>query len=189
MRSFDESMWFEVVPPLTRRLFDTLGKWGYGQPVYVPVIPAEGASLIKCFWNVQDVIEEAGGSMVCGRSVWQGPCNWWLSLEAHAIWQRPDGSLIDVTPTGFDVSSVAFIPGDWDFDGHVKPTDYIVTSKLRIVQEFIAVSRAHLSVQNQAHTLAREHKWKVVQKRRGKAFARIVDYLDSEGLEYEMMKA
>lgn len=49
-----------------------------------------------CYWNVDRLVRNFGGSMVTG---WQHV--WWPGRLAiamhHAIWQKPDGSLVDVT--------------------------------------------------------------------------------------------
>src|SRR5690348_7368162 len=49
-----------------------------------------------CYWNVDRLVRNFGGSMVVG---WQHA--WWPGRLAvsmhHAIWKKPDGSLIDVT--------------------------------------------------------------------------------------------
>jgi hypothetical protein len=49
-----------------------------------------------CYWNVDRLVRNFGGSMVIG---WQHV--WWPGRLAismhHAIWRKPDGSLIDVT--------------------------------------------------------------------------------------------
>ena len=49
-----------------------------------------------CYWNVDGLVRNFGGSMVVG---WQHI--WWPGRLAvsthHAIWRKPDGSLLDVT--------------------------------------------------------------------------------------------
>jgi len=49
-----------------------------------------------CYWNVDRLVRNFGGSMVVG---WQHI--WWPDRLAvsthHAIWRKPDGSLLDVT--------------------------------------------------------------------------------------------
>jgi len=49
-----------------------------------------------CYWNVDRLVRDFGGDMVVG---WQHL--WWPGRLAvsthHAIWRKPDGSLLDVT--------------------------------------------------------------------------------------------
>jgi len=49
-----------------------------------------------CYWNVDRLVRDHGGSMVLG---WQHL--WWPDRLAismhHAIWKKPDGTLVDVT--------------------------------------------------------------------------------------------
>ena len=86
-----------------------------------------------CYWNVAGVIRQHGGSMVLG---WQ--CIWWpdrlLVAVHHAIWRKPNGTLIDITQKDYgDASSqIAFCP-----DGSIPvdllwpmfvPNKYIVLS-------------------------------------------------------------
>lgn len=52
----------------------------------------------NCYWNVNAMVEDHGGSAVYGWDVmiWSKSH---ISAMHHAVWRRPDGSLVDVTDT------------------------------------------------------------------------------------------
>ena len=68
-------------------------------PVYVPVEAAGWSLMNECFPNVQRMVLEHGGQQVNGWAVWQW-ANIAVTLEAHAVWESPEGELVDITPHG-----------------------------------------------------------------------------------------
>jgi hypothetical protein len=64
----------------------------------------------RSYWNVAELLPQHGGSLVMGwrLEIWR-----WLMIRAshHAIWRRPDGLEIDVTPA----PHLAFQPDDITF--------------------------------------------------------------------------
>ncbi|MFG0496894.1 hypothetical protein ACF8MH_06100 [Pseudomonas sp. YQ_13] len=52
----------------------------------------------NCYWNVDAVVEEFGGTAVYGWDVSVWPKSHIVAMH-HAVWQRPDGILEDVTDT------------------------------------------------------------------------------------------
>jgi hypothetical protein len=67
------------------------------QPVFVPVQPMEHAAADDCFQNVATAVEMHGGQTVFGWAIWIWP-SVWVKAEHHAVWQRADQTLVDMTP-------------------------------------------------------------------------------------------
>lgn len=64
--------------------------------VRIPVRPRSDAVPDDCFGNVARQVNEFAGEIVHGWCIWEWPCTM-LEAEFHAVWQSPDGSLVDVT--------------------------------------------------------------------------------------------
>ena len=79
------------------------------QPLYVPVEPAPGARVAYCFDNSVKRAEQLGGEAVYGWAIWHWP-NVWFEAEHHAVWRRPSGELLDVTPQAGSPERILFVP-------------------------------------------------------------------------------
>lgn len=75
----------------------------------VPVNPHPSSLLGECFDNVAAAVQRAGGSIIYGWLFWEWP-EVLLEAEFHAIWRRPDGSLLDVTPQADGEAEILFLP-------------------------------------------------------------------------------
>ncbi len=78
-------------------------------PEYVDVAVEDGAKFCLCALNVMRQVCRAGGRVVYGWLLWEVP-DMHVGSVFHAVWERPDGVLIDITPTEYDVSRVLFLP-------------------------------------------------------------------------------
>lgn len=65
-------------------------------PVIVKVEPVAQAGFDNCYFNVAKQVESAGGTIRYGWSLHQ--TTMLCEAEHHAVWERQDGTLIDVTP-------------------------------------------------------------------------------------------
>jgi len=77
-------------------------------PVYVPVKAAGWSMMNECFPNVQRMVREQGGQQVNGWAVWQW-ANIAVTLEAHAVWESPEGKLVDITPHDCSEKEILFL--------------------------------------------------------------------------------
>lgn len=77
-------------------------------PEYIDVCPAPLALPNECFNNVRRIIKQYGGSMCLGWAIWQRG-NMLLDAEAHAIWNAPNGELIDITPHSYNEKRILFL--------------------------------------------------------------------------------
>lgn len=78
-------------------------------PCYVPVHPAAHGKVAYCFDNSFAQAELKGGEAAYGWAIWHWPGRW-FEAEHHAVWRRPDGALIDVTPQAGDPERILFLP-------------------------------------------------------------------------------
>ncbi len=78
-------------------------------PLYVPVRPAPHGKVAYCFDNSVAQAREHGGSAAYGWAIWRWPGRW-FEAEHHAVWRRPDGSLLDVTPQLGEPERILFLP-------------------------------------------------------------------------------
>jgi hypothetical protein len=79
------------------------------EPLFVKVIPGEGCLPNCCMTNVPEYKKLNGGDIQYGWIIWEAPGQL-LDAEFHAVWRRPDGSLVDLTPTMDGEKSILFLP-------------------------------------------------------------------------------
>ncbi len=99
-----------------------------------------------CYENVKKHIQQSGGHIAYGWSVWEWPG---VMLDAfhHALWARPeDGRLIDITPDGMDVFPYRLFIPDQDAVFNDNMVRYenkrMPLSDDPAIEEFIAISIA-----------------------------------------------
>ncbi|RYY29458.1 MAG: hypothetical protein EOP62_01080 [Sphingomonadales bacterium] len=78
-------------------------------PFYVPVAPQPHAKVAYCFDNSVIQAEAQGGAAAYGWAIWHWPGRW-FEAEHHAVWRKPDGSFLDVTPQLGDPARILFLP-------------------------------------------------------------------------------
>jgi hypothetical protein len=80
-------------------------------PIYVPYEQREGATVSGCFTNVRKAVEEEGGTIIYGWMLWElkGAL---IEAEHHAVWEKPDGTLVDITPKRDGEQSIVFVRDD-----------------------------------------------------------------------------
>jgi hypothetical protein len=78
-------------------------------PKYVPVSAMKGSSKENCFLNVPTHVATAGGSVQHGWMIWEHPG---VLIEGifHVVWLKPDGQLLDITPTRDGEKQILFLP-------------------------------------------------------------------------------
>lgn len=78
------------------------------EPVYVPTAAQPWCLPNECFPNVERMVKEQGGRQVNGWTVWQW-ANILVEAEAHAVWENPEGKLIDITPHDNGEAEILFL--------------------------------------------------------------------------------
>ena len=75
---------------------------------YVQYVPVPEAPLRECFRVVNHCVSAHGGRAVLGWNIVELP-GIWLEAEFHAVWQRPDNALLDVSPREFPLARYLFV--------------------------------------------------------------------------------
>ena len=113
-----------------------------------------------CYWNVDRLVRNFGGSMVVG---WQHV--WWPGRLAvsvhHAIWRKPDGSLVDVTQKeqsdcadGITFSTDASVDVDLSWPMFV-PNIFLALSDHRLVGRAVVAFNGQVDAARQASDYVR----------------------------------
>jgi hypothetical protein len=114
---------------------DVLSLLGASDWILIP--RAATATARQCYQNVKDAADKSGGKVVLGWMVHLVP-DIYIELMHHAVWQRPDGALIDITAPqdgdGNRGGSIVFVPDDSIAVNFVSPVP--VTSRyVRLVSD------------------------------------------------------
>lgn len=111
------------------------------EPEIVPVQPEYYAKIDSCFYNVQEKVKREGGIIHYGWAIFKSPNMY--EAERHAVWESPDGSLIDITPRVIDFSTVMFVSdNNFVFNGQLTDNIRINATKNLVVDDFILVNEA-----------------------------------------------
>jgi len=78
-------------------LTEFLKKHDLRDPKSVEFSPMKGAIRLRCFINVEEQVQRAGGHMETGWVFWEYE-SIDIHTEAHAIWITPQGRRVDITP-------------------------------------------------------------------------------------------
>ena len=76
---------------------------------FVSVEPGDGCRPDCCFENVPAIVERRGGSMQPGWKM-REEAALFVQGDFHAVWRRPDGRLVDVTPRKDQLQEILFLP-------------------------------------------------------------------------------
>lgn len=109
--------------------------------------PDPEAMINECFPSVDKKILKSGGRRILGWQIWETPII--LQAEFHAVWESPDGCLIDITPKPIPLSRILFvIDNGAKYEGkQVNSIRHNITSN-KLVDGFIKVCDAVFSIEN-----------------------------------------
>ena len=79
------------------------------EPEYVSVQPSSDCVAGASFQNVSAMARRSGGSAQHGWRMREQPAVF-VEGEFHAVWRRPDGDLIDITPRADGLNEILFLP-------------------------------------------------------------------------------
>lgn len=77
-------------------------------PELVEHAPLLGEPMKECFSIVPKQVAAHGGEQLNGWCIWQAG-GMFVEAEFHAVWKRPAGQLLDITPRPFHASEVLFL--------------------------------------------------------------------------------
>lgn len=109
------------------------------EPVYIPVVPAQGCLINECFPNVESMVQQHGGRQINGWSIWQW-ANIMVEAEAHSVWENPEGQLVDITPHASGETKILFLKDDnMVYNDNPIPNVRMALTKSELVAEYIAL--------------------------------------------------
>lgn len=79
------------------------------EPAVVRRLSIAGEAEKNCFPIVNRQVTESGGRFVLGWAIWEHP-GVMLEAELHAVWEHPEGRLIDITPRPEPFDGITFLP-------------------------------------------------------------------------------
>lgn len=128
-----------------------------GQGVALEIAPTPQAEPQECFGNVKKAVEQYGGEIVFGWTVWEWP-GVYIEAEHHAIWRKPDGTLVDITPSPDGDKSRVFVADpsaiyDFENEGCRRENIRKALSKDPIIAEFFRYARLRHQVMNGIHSV------------------------------------
>lgn len=110
------------------------------EPVYVDVIPLDGATVNNCHLNVDALVATKGGKALRGWCIWE--CAGFLvEGMAHSVWEQPGGDVIDPTPQLEKEEVILFLQDDRvKWEGRLIPSHRVALSSVRWVKQKIAIA-------------------------------------------------
>ncbi|WP_039866314.1 hypothetical protein [Pedobacter sp. BAL39] len=122
-------------------------------PIVINIQPETDAAINGCFYNVQRKIVKDGGRAVYGWAI--RPLKYMIEAERHAVWQAPDNTYLDITPTIQPVSQTLFvIDNGFIYDGQVLDNVRVNISENKVVDDWIFVCEAIYKLYSYAHRTA-----------------------------------
>lgn len=111
-------------------------------PVILDIIAGPKDEACGCFENVRKRVEAEGGESVLGWQLWEHP--YMIEAEFHAVWRKPDGSLLDITPKDDrDIQQILFIEDTTrTYDGTQTDNVRMNTTACGLVDDLIEVEKA-----------------------------------------------
>ncbi len=107
------------------------------KPEYIPVEAQEWSLPSECFPNVQKMVREHGGQQVNGWAIWQW-ANILVEGEAHAVWENPQGQLIDITTHINGENKILFLrDDDMVYKGNTIASIRMALTSSQLVEELI----------------------------------------------------
>lgn len=124
---------------LTRIIEEALRQVSPTLPYFIDISPMPGCIPMCCYGNVDHCVTQEGGCREEGWIVYEGWEGRYLKLIHHSLWRRPDGVLLDITPS--DEVRNLFLPDTVRNIGQGVPARYIVIDTTPEVAETIEFCR------------------------------------------------
>ena len=118
------------------------------QPIYVSVRPESGTPINECFPLVDVAVSRFGGAKLLGWSLWEFP-GVFVEAEFHAVWESPNGELIDIAPKNRPVERILFLPNkELTYNGRQVNNVRRPLSAAKCIVEYLATFDAEFELLN-----------------------------------------
>ena len=141
------------VPTTPRRISEQISAFcrllnAGASPTFIPSYPHPEAFPDKCLVNVEFAIETARGSAETGWLFWED--TFILQSVAHAVWVRPGGMRLDVTPHVDGEQTTLFLPDtELDMVSGMIRNRYYAKIDHPAVQELVAIYEEEAELQQE----------------------------------------
>jgi SEC-C motif len=116
-------------------------------PVRVQHQPEPGAIESDCFPTVDRKAQQEGGRRILGWQIWQTKLL--IEAEFHAIWESPEGDLLDITPKPIALTHILFIPdSEANYEGRQIGNIRLNITGNALVDEFISIHDCLFRISN-----------------------------------------
>lgn len=110
-------------------------------PEIVPVISEDYAKPQNCFINVEEKVRRDGGKVHYGWAIYKSDIL--CEAERHAVWEKEDGELIDITPKPpYNFHQIMFVSDNdnFVFAGQFIDNIRVNTTNNSVVDDFILIA-------------------------------------------------
>jgi len=98
-------------------------------PCFLDVTPLPDCEVCRCYGNADKYVIRYGGKRVEGWDVFTGWEGRYAVFYHHAIWQKPDGTYVDLTPNDGEEDRILFLPhGRRHLEGRAVPRRFVAIS-------------------------------------------------------------
>ena len=105
-------------------------------PEQVKVVLEPYAKIHNCFMNVAEKVNRDGGKIIYGRAIFYTDLV--CEAEMHAVWESPNGELIDITPRECAFEEIMFVyDEDFVYENQLVDNIRINSTDNPIVEDFI----------------------------------------------------
>jgi len=112
------------------------------EAIYIDIAPDTNSIFGECFINVKDKVQRDGGKVIYGWRFYE--FSYMIEAELHAVWESPDGKIIDITP-GKEVGDCKIlfaVDSKKGYDGTRIDNFRINTTENKLVDDMIEIERA-----------------------------------------------
>ncbi len=118
--------------------------------MYLDIEHIEGMKENECYWNVEKMIKERGGTIQYGWQIWEALAGVMIEAEFHSVWVNPAGNYHDITPKslpGFD--RILFLPDpNRRYEGRQIDNVRVALRENPAIQAFIESAEKYFEVTN-----------------------------------------
>jgi SEC-C motif-containing protein len=112
------------------------------EPFFLDVTPLPDCRVRRCYGNADLYALRYGGKRIEGWEVFVGWENRYLALNHHAVWQKPDGTYVDLTPNDGEEERILFLPdGQYHLAGSSVPRRFIARKTDQYTLDLVAYHR------------------------------------------------
>jgi hypothetical protein len=116
---------------------------------YVPFVGEANEDELNCFQIVQERVRSQRGKMIVGWQIWK--TQKLIEAEFHAVWEAPNGNLIDIAPKagGVQVEQILFIEDPrYQYEGKQVDSIRLNITSNKLVNHLIATRKAEFAFMN-----------------------------------------